>query len=224
MLYHVSLSLKVSFTVRCLVLCPPPEQGYKLCQQRESVMRWWLPSSWQISLKRFPLPSSCWKMESVSWESWLCGSLLLVNFCFLLGHSLCYDTCQYTTHTQTVITGVGALLGSFLKEDPDMKPNSWQYCLSTGIDGVAAGALLVMISNAMYVAHHLVQHWTCIKIIILYQQVARSLQGWRRVVWHGGIVWVSDVVFICLLACCLISNLLSFSFSLSFSLIHTKDV
>ncbi len=55
------------------------------------------------------------------------------------------------THTQTVITGVGALLGSFLKEDPDAGPNNWHYCLASGIEGVAAGAMLVMISNAMCV-------------------------------------------------------------------------
>ncbi len=103
-------------------------------------------------------------------------------------------------------------MGSFLKEDPDAGPNNWHYCLASGIEGVAAGAMLVMISNAMCVTHQCTitsmlftlntQRIPFIQLLVslINQQVARSLQEWRRVVWHGGIVWVSGCVYCLLVA------------------------
>lgn len=49
------------------------------------------------------------------------------------------------------MTGVGAVIGSFMKEPEDAGPNDAFYYGTSAIEGLAAGAMLVVISNAMYV-------------------------------------------------------------------------
>lgn len=49
------------------------------------------------------------------------------------------------------MTGVGAIIGSFMKEPEDAGPNDAFYYGTSAIEGLAAGAMLVVISNAMYV-------------------------------------------------------------------------
>jgi hypothetical protein len=48
------------------------------------------------------------------------------------------------------MTGVGAVIGSFMKEPEDAGPNDAFYYGTSAIEGLAAGAMLVVISNAMY--------------------------------------------------------------------------
>jgi zinc transporter ZupT len=48
----------------------------------------------------------------------------------------------------TLTTGIGACIGSFLEFD-NAGPDSWEFCLLRGIEGTAAGAMLVMITNTM---------------------------------------------------------------------------
>lgn len=47
------------------------------------------------------------------------------------------------------MTGVGAIIGSFMKEPEDAGPNDAFYYGTSAIEGLAAGAMLVVISNAM---------------------------------------------------------------------------
>jgi hypothetical protein len=49
------------------------------------------------------------------------------------------------------MTGVGAVIGSFMKEPEDAGPNDAFYYGTSAIEGLAAGAMLVVISNAMCV-------------------------------------------------------------------------
>jgi hypothetical protein len=49
-----------------------------------------------------------------------------------------------------VVTGVGAIIGSFMKEPEDAQPNDPFFYGTSAIEGLAAGAMLVVISNAMY--------------------------------------------------------------------------
>ncbi|ELR13566.1 uncharacterized protein ACA1_358640 [Acanthamoeba castellanii str. Neff] len=50
------------------------------------------------------------------------------------------------------MTGVGAIIGSFMKEPEDAGPNDAFYYGTSAIEGLAAGAMLVVISNAMFLA------------------------------------------------------------------------
>jgi hypothetical protein len=49
-----------------------------------------------------------------------------------------------------VITGVGAIIGSFMSEPENAKPGDPFFYGTSTIEGLAAGAMLVVIANAMY--------------------------------------------------------------------------
>ncbi len=77
------------------------------------------------------------------------------------------------------MTGVGAVIGSFMKEPEDAGPNDAFYYGTSAIEGLAAGAMLVVISNAMYVRCIITSQPTRIDPLRA-PQVTRSLPTRRK--------------------------------------------
>ncbi len=60
------------------------------------------------------------------------------------------------------MTGVGAFAGSFMEEPREGQPNS-AFLYGLGVaEGIAAGAMLVMIANVMYVSNRTQRTTICV--------------------------------------------------------------
>ena len=77
------------------------------------------------------------------------------------------------------MTGVGAVIGSFMKDPEDAGPTDAFYYGTSAIEGLAAGAMLVVISNAMYVRCIITSQPTRIDPLRA-PQVTRSLPTRRK--------------------------------------------